>query len=48
MMKFFKKEPEKIVLFVCIENAGRSEQYLDRILMVRKQYCYFHNCISPF
>ena len=24
-MKFFKKEPEKTVLFVCIENAGRSQ-----------------------
>ena len=24
-MKFFKKEPEKTILFVCIENAGRSQ-----------------------
>ena len=25
-MKFFKsKEPEKTVLFVCVENAGRSQ-----------------------
>ncbi|MEP6576374.1 MAG: arsenate reductase ArsC [Nitrososphaerota archaeon] len=24
-MKFFKKEPEKIILFVCVENAGRSQ-----------------------
>ena len=24
-MKFFKKEPEKIILFVCLENAGRSQ-----------------------
>lgn len=24
-MKFFRKEPEKTVLFVCIENAGRSQ-----------------------
>ncbi|MGC2432018.1 MAG: hypothetical protein WA393_13350 [Nitrososphaeraceae archaeon] len=22
---FFKREPEKIVLFVCVENAGRSQ-----------------------
>ncbi len=24
-MKFFSKEPEKKVLFVCVENAGRSQ-----------------------
>ena len=24
-MKFFKKEPEKTILFVCLENAGRSQ-----------------------
>jgi arsenate reductase len=24
-MKFFKKEPEKTILFVCVENAGRSQ-----------------------
>jgi arsenate reductase (thioredoxin) len=24
-MKLFKKEPEKIILFVCVENAGRSQ-----------------------
>jgi len=24
-MKFFKKDPEKTVLFVCVENAGRSQ-----------------------
>ncbi len=24
-MKLFKKEPEKTVLFVCVENAGRSQ-----------------------
>jgi arsenate reductase len=24
-MKFFKKEPEKRILFVCLENAGRSQ-----------------------
>jgi arsenate reductase (thioredoxin) len=24
-MKFFKKEPEKAILFVCVENAGRSQ-----------------------
>lgn len=24
-MKFFKNEPEKTILFVCIENAGRSQ-----------------------
>lgn len=24
-MKFFEKEPEKTILFVCIENAGRSQ-----------------------
>jgi protein-tyrosine-phosphatase len=24
-MKFFKKEPDKLILFVCIENAGRSQ-----------------------
>ena len=24
-MKFFKKEPDKSILFVCIENAGRSQ-----------------------
>ncbi len=24
-MKFFNKEPEKTILFVCVENAGRSQ-----------------------
>jgi arsenate reductase (thioredoxin) len=24
-MKLFKKEPEKTILFVCVENAGRSQ-----------------------
>jgi arsenate reductase len=24
-MKFFDKEPEKTILFVCVENAGRSQ-----------------------
>ena len=24
-MKFFKKEPEETILFVCVENAGRSQ-----------------------
>ncbi|MBA2433966.1 MAG: arsenate reductase ArsC [Chthoniobacterales bacterium] len=24
-MKFFKKEPEKTILFICVENAGRSQ-----------------------
>ena len=24
-MKFFKKEPAKTILFVCVENAGRSQ-----------------------
>ncbi|TLX66775.1 MAG: arsenate reductase ArsC [Thaumarchaeota archaeon] len=24
-MKFFKREPEKSILFVCVENAGRSQ-----------------------
>jgi arsenate reductase len=24
-MKFFKKEPENTILFVCVENAGRSQ-----------------------
>ena len=24
-MKFFRKEPEKTILFVCVENAGRSQ-----------------------
>jgi arsenate reductase len=24
-MKFFRKDPEKTVLFVCVENAGRSQ-----------------------
>jgi hypothetical protein len=23
--KFFKREPEKTVLFACVENAGRSQ-----------------------
>ena len=24
-MKFFKREPTKLILFVCVENAGRSQ-----------------------
>jgi len=24
-MKFFKREPAKLILFVCVENAGRSQ-----------------------
>lgn len=24
-MKFFKREPAKSILFVCVENAGRSQ-----------------------
>ena len=24
-MKLFKREPTKLILFVCVENAGRSQ-----------------------
>ena len=24
-MKLFRKEPERTILFVCVENAGRSQ-----------------------